>query len=219
MSIAEAYPEVYFAVGVHPQHAMEEKNCSVEDLLAIASHPKMVGIGETGLDYHYTVATASEQMQLFLVHIEAARRSGLPLIVHSRDADEDMIATLHAEYTRGHFSCVMHCYSSGERLAQAACSMGFYVSMSGIVTFRNAAELRRIFSTVPADQLLIETDAPYLAPVPRRGKRNEPAFVRHVAEAGAELLGLDYASFAALSTRNFLRLFRRVDGFDAGPAS
>ena len=215
VEIANAHDEIYFAAGVHPHYAAEETGFSVDDLLRLASNPRMAAIGESGLDFHYTSKTATAQLHLFHVHIEAARQSGLPLVVHSRAADKVMMATLRSEYERGPFQCVMHCYSSGPELAQLAVELGFYLSMSGIVTFRNAGRLREIFSRVPANRVLVETDAPYLAPVPHRGKQNEPAFVRHVAEAGARLMDMDYASFAAQSSDNFLRLFSRIDRFSA----
>ncbi|MCY4541454.1 MAG: TatD family hydrolase [Rhodobacteraceae bacterium] len=212
IEIAEAHEEIYFAAGVHPHYAAEEADCSVDELLSLATHPKMAGIGESGLDFHYTSKTARAQLDLFRVHIEAARQSQLPLIVHSRAADEAMMKTLREEFDKGPFKCVMHCYSSGAQLARLAVDLGCYLSMSGIVTFKNAGSLREVFSEVPANRVLVETDAPYLAPEPSRGKRNEPALVRHVVQAGARIAGMDYAAFAAQSTGNFLRLFTRVHG-------
>jgi TatD DNase family protein len=209
-AIAEEYPGVFFAAGTHPMHVAEEPLASVEALVALAQHPKMVGIGETGLDYHYTAESAGVQQESLRIHIEAARRTGLPLIIHARDADEDMIRILSAEHAAGAFDCVMHCFTSGRDLAQAALGLGFYLSISGIATFRNAADLRAIFAEAPLDRLLVETDSPYLAPVPHRGKRNEPAFTADTARTGAEIFGLSEQAFAAQTTANFDRLFSKA---------
>ncbi len=207
--IAEKFDAVCYAVGVHPHYASTEPAVTVDELVGHSRHPKMVAIGETGLDYHYTVETADAQKSSLQVHIEASRQTGLPLIIHSRDADEDIGDILSAEFRNGPFSCVMHCFSSGQRLATLALDLGFYLSMSGIITFKNAEALRSIFRSVPPDRILIETDAPYLAPTPWRGKRNEPAMVARVASEGATLLGLDRLEFAARTTANFNRLFSK----------
>jgi TatD DNase family protein len=209
-AIAERFPEVFYAAGIHPMYAAEEPPVTVEQLVALAAHPKFVGIGETGLDYHYTAESAAVQAESLRVHIEAARQTGLPLIIHSRDADADMARILTEERRVGAFSCVMHCYTSGPELARAALDLGFYLSMSGIAAFPRSAEIREIFAAAPRDRILVETDAPYLAPPPYRGKRNEPAYVAHTARAGAEALGIDPAEFAALTTANFDRLFTRA---------
>jgi TatD DNase family protein len=209
-AIAEEYPGVFFAAGTHPMHVAEEPLASVEALVALAQHPKMVGIGETGLDYHYTAESAGVQQESLRIHIEAARQTGLPLIIHARDADEDMIRILSAEHPAGAFDCVMHCFTSGRDLAQAALGLGFYLSISGIATFRSAADLRAIFAEAPLDRLLVETDSPYLAPVPHRGKRNEPAFTADTARTGAEIFGLSEQAFAAQTTANFDRLFSKA---------
>ena len=209
-AIADRYPGAFFAAGTHPHKAAKDAMATVDGLLALTSHPKMVGIGESGLDYHYTRETAAQQKQSLTAHIEAARRSGLPLIIHSRDACEDMSDVLTQEYSNGPFNCVMHCFSSSPELARAALDLGFYLSMSGIVTFRSAGALREIFAAAPSDRILVETDAPYLAPAPFRGKRNEPAYVAQVAAAGAELFGLGLAEFAAMTTANFDRLFSKA---------
>ena len=198
-----------FAVGVHPHYAASEPSVTVEELVGHAEHPKMVAIGESGLDYHYTSGTAAAQRSSLLVHIEASRRTGLPLIIHSRDADDDMCEILASEHRAGPFSCVMHCYSSGRRLAGLAIDLGFYISMSGIVTFRNAEELRSIFLSIPIGRLLVETDSPYLAPAPRRGKRNEPALVARIASECARLRGMAEDEFASNTTENFNRLFAK----------
>ena len=209
-AIAEAHEPVYYAAGAHPLNVGEEAVTTVEALTAMARHPKMVGIGETGLDYHYDKWPPDLQKESFRIHIDAARETGLPLIIHARNADEDMAAMLREGYANGAYPCVMHCFSSGRALAEAALEMGFYLSMSGVVTFKNAAELRAIFADAPLDRILVETDAPYLAPVPKRGKRNEPAYVAHTAAMGAEIFGLSTAEFAAASTDNFHRLFSKV---------
>ncbi|WJS84477.1 TatD family hydrolase [Paracoccus sp. TOH] len=209
-AIAEAHPEVFYAAGTHPMYAAEEPLVTVEDLVALAAHPKFVGIGETGLDYHYTADSAAVQAESLRIHIEAARRTGLPLIVHARDADADMARILTEEHGAGAFSCVMHCYTSGPELARAALDLGFYLSMSGIAAFPRSTEIREIFAAAPRDRVLVETDAPYLAPPPHRGKRNEPAYVAHTARIGAQALGLTEAAFAALTTANFERLFAKA---------
>jgi len=207
LDIAQQFPEVYFAQGIHPHHAVTEPKLCVDDLLALSMHPKMIGIGESGLDYYYTKETAKSQQDSFLNHIMAAQESGLPLIVHSRNADKDMATILKREYGNKSFSCVMHCFSSGRKLAEECLEMGFYLSFSGILTFKSAIELQEIFLSTPKDRILIETDSPYLAPVPFRGQRNEPSFVSEIADFGAKLLNLETATFAEITTSNFYRLF------------
>ncbi len=209
-AIAEAHDCVFYAAGLHPMQVGEEPEVSLEWLLATARHPRMVGIGETGLDYHYTPATAAAQQESLRLHIEAARRTGLPLIIHARDADDDIARILSEEHRAGAFGCVMHCFSSGPALAEAALALGFYLSMSGIAAFPRSEALRAIFAAAPLDRILVETDSPYLAPPPFRGRRNEPAHVRLTAEVGARLFGLDLAAFAAATTANFDRLFTRA---------
>ncbi len=209
-AIAEAHTGVFWAAGTHPMHAAEEPMARLDDLLALAEHPKFVGIGETGLDYHYTGETAVVQAESLRLHIEAARRSGLPLIVHARDADADIGRILAEEHAAGAFACVMHCFTAGAALAETALGLGFYLSISGIATFRNAGDLREIFAAAPRDRLLVETDSPYLAPNPHRGKRNEPAYTADTARAMAAHLGLEFPEFAALTSANFDRLFARA---------
>jgi TatD DNase family protein len=209
-AIAEAYDGVFYAAGTHPMSAAEEPMATVDELVRLARHPKFVGIGESGLDYHYTAETKAVQQESLAVHIEAARRTGLPLIIHARDADEDMARILTEEYRAGAFSCVMHCFSSGAALAEAALDLGFYLSMSGIAAFPKSRELRAIFAAAPLERILVETDSPYLAPPPFRGKRNEPAHVIHTARVGAEIFGLDYPAFAAATEANFDRLFTKA---------
>lgn len=209
-ALAEAHAPVFYAAGTHPMSVAEEPMATLEQLLTIAQHPKMVGIGETGLDYHYTSESAQAQQTSLRIHIEAARETGLPLIIHARDADEDMARILTEEHAKGAYACVMHCFSSSAALARAALDLGFYLSMSGITAFPKSEELRDIFRTAPLDRILVETDAPYLAPPPKRGKRNEPAFVAHTAMRAAETFGLDYAAFAAQTQENFARLFSKA---------
>lgn len=209
-AIAEAHPEVFYAAGTHPMSAAEEPLATVDQLIALTAHPKMVGIGETGLDYHYTAESAKVQQTSLRIHIAAARQTGLPLIIHARDADADMAAILTEEYRNGPYSCVMHCFSSSAELARAALNLGFYLSMSGIAAFPRSQELRDIFAAAPVDRILVETDSPYLAPPPHRGRRNEPAYAAHTAKVGAEVFGLTPEDFAAQTSANFDRLFSKA---------
>ena len=211
-AIAEAHAGVFYAAGTHPMNAAAEPLATVEELVALSAHPKFVGIGETGLDYHYTADTAAAQKESLAVHVEAARRTGLPLIIHARDADTDIGRILAAEHAAEPFTCVMHCFTASAALAETALGLGFYLSISGIATFRSAGDLRAIFAAAPRDRLLIETDSPYLAPLPHRGRRNEPAFVADTARAMAAALGMETAEFAALTSANFDRLFSRATG-------
>ena len=209
-AIAEAHDGVFYAAGTHPMSVAAEPMVTVDQLVALARHPKFVGIGETGLDYHYTADSAAAQQQSLRIHIAAARETGLPLIIHARDADDDMARILAEEHRAGAYTCVMHCFSSGAGLARAALDLGFYLSMSGIAAFPKSAALREIFAAAPVDRILVETDAPYLAPPPHRGRRNEPAYTAHTAKVGAELFGMDYAAFARATSANFDRLFTRA---------
>lgn len=206
-ALAEAHEGVFYAAGTHPMSVADEPMAAVADLVALAAHPKMVGIGETGLDYHYTAESAAVQQESLRLHIEAARQTRLPLIIHARDADADMARILTEEHRAGPYACVMHCFSSGAALARAALDLGFYLSMSGIAAFPRSTELREIFAAAPLDRVLVETDSPYLAPPPHRGRRNEPAYVAHTAKAGAAIYGVSEAEFAAATTANFDRLF------------
>jgi len=208
-AIAEAHDPVFWAAGTHPMSAADEPMATAEELMALARHPKFVGIGESGLDYHYTAESAEVQQTSLRVHIEAAQETGLPLIIHARDADEDMARILTEEFRAGAYTCVMHCFSSGEALARAALDLGFYLSMSGIAAFPKSHALRAIFAAAPLERILVETDSPYLAPPPFRGKRNEPAYTVHTARVGAELFNLSEGEFAAATTANFDRLFTR----------
>ncbi|MEM6624768.1 MAG: TatD family hydrolase [Pseudomonadota bacterium] len=209
-ALAERYDGVFYAAGTHPMNAAAEPMTTVEELVALTQHPKMVAIGETGLDYHYTSDSKTVQADSLILHIEAARQTGLPLIIHSRDADADMAEILGREHAAGAYTCVMHCFSSGAALAEAALELGFYLSMSGIAAFPKSDALRAIFAAAPLDRILVETDSPYLAPPPHRGKRCEPAFTAHTAAKGAETTGVDYDAFCAATTANFDRLFAKA---------
>ncbi|WP_119458693.1 TatD family hydrolase [Rhodospirillaceae bacterium SYSU D60014] len=210
LGIAERYDNVYCSVGVHPHEAENAGDVDAARLIGLAAHPKVVGIGETGLDYYYDNSPRDQQQAVFRAHMKAARETGLPLIVHTRDADEDMAALLTEGTDGGRLTGVLHCFSSGRELAEKALELGFYISLSGIVTFKNAEALREIARDVPADRLLVETDSPYLAPMPHRGKRNEPAFVVHTAARVAELRGVTVDELARTTTANFFRLFGKA---------
>ncbi|MCP9230265.1 TatD family hydrolase [Mesorhizobium sp. LMG 17147] len=210
LEIAETFDEVYCSVGTHPHNAAEELDVTVDDLVRLSAHRKVVAIGEAGLDYFYDHAPRDAQAQGFRTHIAAARVTGLPLVIHSRDADDDMADILEEETGKGAFPFILHCFSSGRRLAEIGVALGGYVSFSGILTFKNSAELRAVAADVPRDRLLVETDAPYLAPIPFRGKRNEPAYVAHTAKVLAETIGFSEAEIADITTDNFFRLFRKM---------
>ena len=214
-AIAEQYAPVFYAAGTHPMSVADEPMATVDQLVEMAQHPKFVGIGETGLDYHYTSESAAQQQDSLRLHIQAARQTGLPLIIHSRDADDDMARILQEEHERGAYTCVMHCFSSSAALARAAVDLGFYLSMSGIAAFPRSSDLREIFSTAPVERILVETDAPYLAPPPFRGKRNEPSYSVHTAQIGAEVFGMEWADFAAQTQANFDRLFWKAAQYEA----
>jgi TatD DNase family protein len=208
--IVEAHDNVFCSVGTHPHNAAEEQDVTLDELIEIAGHPKVVAIGEAGLDYHYDYSPRELQAKSFRVHIAAARETGLPLVIHSREADEDMAAILEEESAKGAFPFVLHCFTSGEDLARRGLVLGGYISFSGVVTFKKADSLRRIAASTPADRLLVETDAPYLAPEPFRGKTNEPAYVAKTAERLAAVRGLAIQDFTQLTTDNFFILFRKV---------
>jgi TatD DNase family protein len=209
-AIAEAHAGVFFAMGLHPMSVADCPPLSLVDLVDFARHPKMVGIGETGLDYHYTPDSAEAQQRSLRVHIEAAQETGLPLIIHARAADEDMERILAEGMAVQPYTCVMHCFSSSPELARTALDLGFMLSMSGIAAFPKSADLRDIFAAAPLDRILLETDSPYLAPPPHRGKRNEPAYTAHTAKVGADLFGIGLAEFAAITSANFDRLFTKA---------
>jgi TatD DNase family protein len=210
-ALAEAQPSVWCTVGVHPHHAGEAGIPTPEVIAAMTEHPRVIGIGESGLDYFYDRAPRDVQQESFRAHIRAARLAGLPLAIHARDADDDITHILYDERDKGgEFAFLLHCFSSGRKLAEAAVDAGGYVSFSGILTFPKSHELREIARDLPAERLLVETDAPYLAPVPFRGKRNEPGHVVHTAKVLAAVRGLEPKALADLTTRNFRHLFRKA---------
>lgn len=209
-AIAEAYPQVYCSVGTHPHNAAEEPDVTADELVRLASHPKVVAIGEAGLDYFYDHSPREAQASGLRTHIAAARMTGLPLVIHARDADDDMAAILEDETGKGAFPFVLHCFSSGRALAEAGVALGGYVSFSGILTFKRSDELRAIAQILPRERLLVETDAPYLAPQPWRGKRNEPAYVAETARVLAQAVGVSEAEIAQITTENFFRLFSKM---------
>ncbi len=209
-AIVESHPDVFCSIGTHPHNAAEEPDVTVAELVEIARHPKVVAIGEAGLDYHYDHSPRDVQRKSFRTHIAAARETGLPLIIHAREADADIAAALEEESAKGAFPFVLHCFTSGPDLARRGLALGGHVSFSGVVTFKNAGALRDIAKSVPPARLLVETDAPYLAPEPMRGKTNEPAFVAHVAARLAALRGVDESEIARVTTDNFFRLFKKV---------
>ncbi len=213
-ALAEAHDAVFCTVGTHPHNAGEETDVTVDELVGLSAHSKCVGIGEAGLDYHYDKSPRPAQAASLRTHIAAARQTGLPLVIHARAADDDMIALLREEHANGAFGAILHCFSSGEALARCGLDLGFYLSFSGILTFRNGEDIRSIARFVPMERLLVETDAPYLAPVPHRGRRNEPAFVRHTAEVLAEVKGVGFDALADATTANAMRLFGKMPGLD-----
>ncbi len=210
IAIAERWPEVWAAVGVHPHHAGEEGLDDPTPLIEAARHPKVVAIGETGLDFYYDRAPRDRQAASFRTHIEACRRTGLPLVVHTRDADEATIAILEEEMERGAFTGVVHCFSSSRRLAWRALELGLYLGIGGILTFKRSEDLRAIVEEVPLERCLLETDAPYLAPAPHRGKTNEPAFTVYTARVLAELKGVPVAEVERVTTAAFFTLFGKA---------
>ena len=209
-AIAEAHDNVWCSVGTHPHHADEELHISADDLIRLSAHPKCIAIGEAGLDYFYDNAPREAQTIGFRRHIAAARQTGLPLVIHSRAADEDMAQILEEETGQGAFPFVLHCFSSGADLARRGLALGGYLSFSGILTFKNAEEIRQVAGFAPADRILVETDAPYLAPVPHRGQSNEPSFVRFTAERLAEVRGVSLEQLAADTSANFANLFAKA---------
>jgi TatD DNase family protein len=210
-AIAERHPNIWCSVGVHPHEAKEEGQRAPDRLIDAAQHPKVIGIGETGLDFFYEHSPRDEQALSFRTHIAAARETGLPLIVHTRDADAETGDILEQEHGKGAFAGLLHCFSSGPDIARRALDLGLYISISGIVTFKAAEQLRAIVREIPLERLLVETDAPYLAPVPKRGRTNEPAFVAHTAAKVAELKGVGIAEVEAATTENFFRLFAKAE--------
>lgn len=210
LKVAETYDNIVCTVGIHPHEAETEPDVATERLIELSQHPKVVGIGETGLDYYYDHSPRALQKVNFLAHIAASRETGLPLIIHTRDADDDMAEILATETGKGAFPALLHCFSSSQALGLKALELGLYISLSGIVTFKSAADLQETAKLVPLDRLLVETDSPYLAPVPKRGKRNEPSFVAHTAAKVADLRGIALETLAEATTENFFRLFQKV---------
>jgi TatD DNase family protein len=210
IAIAEAHEDMFCSVGTHPHYAHEELDVALTEIVRMALHPKVVAIGEAGLDYHYRRSPPEAQAEGFRRHIAAARETGLPLEIHSRDADADTARILEEEHERGPFPAILHCFTGGADLARRALALGLCVSFSGVISFKKSDELRAIAAGVPLDRLLVETDAPYLAPEPYRGKTNEPAFVVHTASALAKVKGVTPQELAAVTTANFLRLFTKV---------
>ena len=209
-AIAEAYDNVWFTVGTHPHQSHEEPEASLEHLIELAQHPRCIGIGEAGLDYHYDRSPREIAQRVFRTHIAAARETGLPLVIHARDADEDVANILREEMGKGAFKALLHCFTASRLLAERALDLGLSISFSGVVTFKNSQELRDIARDVPLDRILVETDAPFLAPVPYRGKRNEPAFVAATATTLADVKGISADALAQATTQNVLRLFSKM---------
>jgi TatD DNase family protein len=210
LAITDRFPDVYCSVGTHPHHAHEELDLTIADLVALTRHPKTIALGEAGLDYHYDLSPRDAQERGFRNHIAAARETGLPLVIHSREADADMAAILEEETGKGAFPAVLHCFTGGRELAQRAIALGLFISFTGILTFKKSDELRAIAAALPADRILVETDAPYLAPGRHRGRRNEPAYVVETANVLARSRNVGFEELAHQTTENFFRLFSKV---------
>ncbi|MES2677101.1 MAG: TatD family hydrolase [Pseudomonadota bacterium] len=209
---AQKYKNVFSSVGIHPCNVEEEPKIKAQDIIKICkTHPKIIGIGETGLDYFHSGFVEKNQIASFIEHISAARQLGLPVIIHTRDADVDMAKILENEMKKGEFKALLHCFSSSKELALKAIELGIFISISGIITFKNAVELQNIVKDLPLESLLVETDAPYLAPTPHRGKLNEPAFTKHTAEFLAQLKGVSFEQICQVTTGNFFKLFSSVN--------
>ena len=208
--VADNNNNVFCSVGIHPHESGKEPEIDAETLVKLAEHPKTIGIGETGLDFYYDNSPRSIQERNFRTHIQAARKTQLPLIIHTRDADQKTIEILKEEYTEGPFPGVIHCFSAGKEVANCALELGLFISLSGIITFKNAQELRNIVKSLPLDRILLETDSPFLAPMPHRGKRNEPAFVIHTAQKASEIFETSFDELTEITTNNFFRLFTKA---------
>jgi TatD DNase family protein len=219
LAIAERFPDVFCSVGTHPHYAHEELDVSADELVRRARHPKVVALGEAGLDYHYDNSPREAQARGFRTHIAAARETGLPLVIHSREADDDTARILEEETGQGPFPAVLHCFTGGPDLARRAIALGHYISFTGILTFKNSTALREIAAGLPADRILVETDAPYLAPGRYRGKRNEPSYVVETANVLAEARGVPFDEIARQTTDNFFRLFAKVPRPSAAAAA
>ena len=210
LNLAKSSTNLFCSVGIHPHHVSEEPKITSQALIELSKQPKVIGIGETGLDYYYDNSPRDHQRETFLEHVKAARETKLPLIVHTRDADQHMAEILEEEMEYGQFPCVLHCFSSGKQLADIAIRLGCFISISGIVTFKNAEDLRNIVGQLPLDRILVETDSPFLAPVPHRGKRNEPSFLTNTVDQIAQLKGISSERLADITTQNFFRLFSKA---------
>jgi len=217
LAIAEKFPDVFCSVGTHPHNAQEEMDVDANALIALSQHPKIVAIGEAGLDYHYDNSPRDVQEKSFRQHIAAAREAKLPLVIHSRDCDTDMARVLEEEMGKGPFPAVLHCFTGGRDLAFRAIELGLHISFTGILTFKRSDELRSLAKDLPADRILVETDAPYLAPLPYRGKRNEPAYMVETAKVLAATRGVSPDEIAAQTTENFFRLFTKVPRTEHDP--
>ncbi len=209
LELAEKHHNIYCSVGIHP-HEADKESVTKEELVNYTKNPKVIGIGETGLDYFYEHSARDAQKKSFITHITAARETGVPIIIHSRDADDDMAEILETEMKKGKFTGLLHCFTSSKELAEKAIKLGLYISISGIVTFKKAESLHEVVKWLPLEKMLVETDAPYLAPAPHRGKRNEPAFTKHTADFIANLKGVSYKEIADITTKNFFDLFRKA---------
>lgn len=210
LAIAEQHDNVFCSVGTHPHYAHDEQDVSIDEILTLSQHPKVVAIGEAGLDYHYEHSPRDVQQAVFRRHIAVARQTRLPLVIHTRDADEDMISILKEEMAEGSFPALIHCFTAGRKLSQDVLDMGLYISLSGVLTFKNSIEIQDIAKDLPLDRLFVETDAPFLAPMPHRGRTNEPAFTVHTAQKLADLKELSLEEIAHATTANFYRLFNKV---------
>ena len=213
VKIAEAHDNIYCSVGTHPHYAQDELDIPIDEIIALSIHPKVVAIGEAGLDYYYENSPREEQQIVFRRHIEVARQTGLPLVIHTRDADEDTVSILKEEMALGAFPALIHCFTASRNLAKEVLDLGLYISMSGVLTFKNSLDLQDIAKTLPLDRLFVETDAPFLAPMPHRGKTNEPAFTVHTAQKLADLQERSLEEVATATTENFYRLFAKVPKF------
>jgi len=209
--IADAHSNIFMSVGIHPNETHNEQDITFDDILQKTKAKKVVALGETGLDYYYKTSDKDIQIKSFLNHIKVAQQTQLPVVIHSRDADDDMIEILTTEMNKAQFPALLHCFSSGRELAMKAIDLGLYISLSGIITFKNADELRSIVKDIPHNRLLVETDSPYLAPIPHRGKSNQPAYVRYVVEKLAHIIGLSFEDTMRLTTKNFFRLFSKIN--------
>jgi len=210
VAIAEQHDNIFCSVGTHPHYAQDESDISIEEIITLASHPKVVAIGEAGLDYHYDNSPRDVQKTVFRRHIDVARQTGLPLVIHTRDADDDTVAILKDEMAQGAFPALIHCFTASRELSQEVLDLGLYISLSGVLTFQNSTDIQDIARELPLDRLFVETDAPFLTPAPHRGKTNEPAFTVHTAQKLADLKELSLQEIASATTANFYRLFQKV---------